>query len=152
MLRLWEESQRPDRSRVVFARFPESGNGAPTSIPLSTLPSSNSPLICHLTASFAGAAASHSTTRFDARSSSDRFWDALSNTNYWISVELLTDATPLGRMAFTKFPLRKPFALRCRLRVLVRHMEIAVAQVVADCELTFPLSASLVPIVCRNFY
>jgi hypothetical protein len=51
---------------------------------------------------------------------------------------LLTDATPLGRMASTKFPLRKPFALRCRLRVLVRHMETAVAQVVADCELMFP--------------
>jgi hypothetical protein len=34
-----------------------------------------------------------------------------------------------------QFVLRQSFGLRCRLQVLVRGMEVAVPQVVADCEL-----------------
>jgi hypothetical protein len=56
---------------------------------------------------------------------------ALSNTNYWTSVDLLADSKPPGNRIY-QFSLRQAFALRRCLKILVRHMEIAVTQVVAD--------------------
>jgi hypothetical protein len=54
---------------------------------------------------------------------------------YWISVDLLCDSTPLGKNCVDQLALRRSLVLARGLQVFVRHIQIAVAQIIPDGEL-----------------